>query len=142
MLIFLVSLGLTTSIFVSDKVYCDSYDCPDYYKLVDNADAVSYTHMKLPKDESGKKGEASPKHTLREGDDDARCHKLEQKNCILLAILQGLSGMRLKMYSVFYFQPEIRMVLILIIADIPCFIASNDVDVCFRQSLLRLILLP
>ena len=28
-LIFLVSLRLTMSIFVSDKVYCDSYDCPD-----------------------------------------------------------------------------------------------------------------
>ena len=39
-LMFLVSLHQTISIFVSDKVYCDSYDCPDNYKLVDDADDV------------------------------------------------------------------------------------------------------
>ena len=37
---FLVSLHQTMSIFVSDKVYCDSYNCPDNYKLVDDADDV------------------------------------------------------------------------------------------------------
>ena len=76
-LIFLVSLRLTMSMFVSDKVYCDSYYCPDHYKLVDNADDVYCKDKKCTKDQCCKKGEASPKRTLREGDDDAKCHKLE-----------------------------------------------------------------
>ena len=108
----LVSLRLTMSMFVSDKVYCDSYYCPDHYKLVDNADDVYCKDKKCTKDQCCKKGEEYPKHTLREVDDDAKCPKLELKKCILLAILQGLRGMRKKMYSVVYFQPEIRMVLI------------------------------
>ena len=67
------------SMFVSDKVYCDSYDCPDNYKLVDDADDVVCKDKKCTKDQCCKKGEASPKRTLREVDDDTRCHKLESK---------------------------------------------------------------
>ena len=44
---FLVSLRLTMSMLVSDKVYCDSYYCPDHYKLVDNADDVYCKDKKL-----------------------------------------------------------------------------------------------
>ena len=65
---------------VSDKVYCDSYYCPDHYKLVDNADDVYCKDKKCTKDQCCKKGEEYPKHTLREVDDDATCHKLEFKN--------------------------------------------------------------
>ena len=96
-LIFFVSLRLTMSTFISDKVYCDSYDCPKNYKLVDNADDVVCKDKKCTKDQCCKKGEASPKRTLREVDDDTRCHKLESKFHILLAIIQGLSSMSKKM---------------------------------------------
>ena len=57
------------SMFVSDKVYCDSYYCPDHYKLVDNADDVYCKDKKCTKDQCCKKGEEYPKHTLREDDD-------------------------------------------------------------------------
>ena len=60
-LIFLVSLRLTMSIFVSDKVYCDSYDCPDNYKLVDDADDIRCKGGKCSKDQCCEKGEESPK---------------------------------------------------------------------------------
>ena len=56
-LIFLVSLRLTMSMFVSDKVYCDSYDCPDNYKLVDDADDIMCKDKKCTKDKCCKKGE-------------------------------------------------------------------------------------
>ena len=77
LLIFHVSLRRTTSIFVSDKVYCDSYDCPDNYKLLDDADDIMCKDKKCTKDQCCKKGEEHPKHTLREVDDDAKCPKLE-----------------------------------------------------------------
>ena len=52
------------SIFVSDKVYCDSYDCPYGYTLIDNADDVKCKGGKCSKDQCCKKGETLPKHTL------------------------------------------------------------------------------
>ena len=45
------------SMFVSDKVYCDSYYCPDHYKLVDNADDIYCKDKKCTKDQCCKKGE-------------------------------------------------------------------------------------
>ena len=60
------------SILVSDKVYCDSYDCPDNYKLVDNADDVLCKDKKCTKDQCCKKGEESPEDTFLEGGDHAR----------------------------------------------------------------------
>ena len=63
------------SMFVSDKVYCDSYYCPDHYKLVDNADDVYCKDKKCTKDQCCKKGEEYPKHTssaLREVGDKER----------------------------------------------------------------------
>ena len=54
------------SIFVSDKVYCDSYDCPDHYKLVHDADDVMCKEKKCTKEQCCKKGESSPKDALRE----------------------------------------------------------------------------
>ena len=71
-LIFFVSLRLTLSTFVSDKVYCDSYDCPKDYKLVDNADDVVCKDKKCTKDQCCKKGEESLKHTLLEDGDHTR----------------------------------------------------------------------
>ena len=47
------------SIFVSDKVYCDSYDCPDNYKLVDDADDIMCKDKKCTKDKCCEKGEVS-----------------------------------------------------------------------------------
>ena len=44
------------SIFVSDKVYCDSYDCPDHYKLVHDADDVMCKDKKCTKEQCCKKG--------------------------------------------------------------------------------------
>ena len=69
---FLVSLRLTMSMFVSDKVYCDSYDCPDNYKLVDDADNVVCKYKKCTTDQCCKKCQSSPKHTLIEGGDHAK----------------------------------------------------------------------
>ena len=71
-LIFFVSLRLTMSTFVSDKVYCDSYDCPKNYKLVDNADDVACKDKKCTKDQCCKKGEESPEHTFLEGGDHTK----------------------------------------------------------------------
>ena len=48
------------SIFVSDNVYCDSYDCPYGYTLIDNADDVKCKGGKCSKDQCCKKGEALP----------------------------------------------------------------------------------
>ena len=79
--------------FVSDKVYCDSYDCPDNYKLVDDADDVLCKDKKSTKDQCCEKREESPKHTLREVRDDTKCPRLSTKYNILLSTLQGLSGM-------------------------------------------------
>ena len=60
-----MSLRLTMSILVSDKVYCDSYDCPKDYKLVDNADDVACKDKKCTKDQCCKKGEESLEHTSK-----------------------------------------------------------------------------
>ena len=46
-------------IFASDKVYCDYYDCPDNYKLVDDADDIMCKDKKCTKDKCCKKGEVS-----------------------------------------------------------------------------------
>ena len=56
-LVFPVPLRLTISIFASDKAYCDSYDCPDNYKLVDDADDIMCKDKKCTKDKCCKKGE-------------------------------------------------------------------------------------
>ena len=54
------------SIFVSDnKVYCDSYDCPKSYKLVDNADDIKCKGGKYTKDQCCKKREESPARRCR-----------------------------------------------------------------------------
>ena len=45
-----VSLRLHMSMFISDKVYCDSYDCPDNCKLVDDADDIMCKDKKCTKD--------------------------------------------------------------------------------------------
>ena len=74
-LIFFVSLRPTMSIFVSDKVYCNSYDCPDNYKLVDDADDVKCKGGRCSKDQCCTGGEESPKHTLRDVADDTTCDK-------------------------------------------------------------------
>ena len=63
------------SIFVSDKVYCNSYDCPDNYKLVDDADDVKCKGGRCSKDQCCTGGEESPKHTLRDVADDTTCDK-------------------------------------------------------------------
>ena len=60
------------SIFVSDKVHSDTYDCPDNYKLVDDADDVMCNDKKCPKDKCCRKGEESPKHTLLQGGDHTK----------------------------------------------------------------------
>ena len=54
---FFEPLRLTMSTFVSDKVYCDSYDCLKNYKLVDNVDDVVCKDKKCTKDQCCKKGE-------------------------------------------------------------------------------------
>ena len=53
--------------FASDKVYCDSYDCPDNYKLVDDADDIMCKNKKCTKDKCCEKGEASPKTYVSRG---------------------------------------------------------------------------
>ena len=84
---FLVSLHQTISIFVSDKVYCDSYDCPDNYKLVDDADDIMCKDKKCTKDKCCEKGEASPKHALREVGHKTKCHsKRIIKEIIIFAV--------------------------------------------------------
>ena len=60
------------SIFVSDNVYCDSYDCPKNYKLVDDADNVVCKYKKCTTDQCCKKCQSSPKHTLLAGGDHAK----------------------------------------------------------------------
>ena len=60
----------------SDKVYCDSYDCPDNYKLVDDADDIMCKDKKCTKDKCCEKGEDFPKHTFLDGGDNTKGYKL------------------------------------------------------------------
>ena len=60
------------SIFASETVNCLFYDCPDNYKLVDNADDVLCKDRKCTKDQCCKKGDESPKYTLLEGGDHTK----------------------------------------------------------------------
>ena len=53
------------SIFVSDKVCCDSYDCPKNYKLEDDADDIKCKGGKYTKDQCCKKREESPARRCR-----------------------------------------------------------------------------
>ena len=60
------------------QVYCDSYDYPDNYKLVDNADTTVSKDTKFNNDQCCHKGEAFPEHTLREAGDNTKRHKLSR----------------------------------------------------------------
>ena len=91
-LVFHVSLRLTISIFASDKVYCDSYDCPDNYKLVDDADDVVCKDKKCTKDQCCEKGEVSPNNALREFGDETQCLKLQRKSIYLVSTLTVLAA--------------------------------------------------
>ena len=92
------------SIFVSDnKVYCDSYDCPKSYKLVDDADDIKCKGGKCTKDQCCKKREKSPKYTLGDVGDDTKCHNLSTTEKVLLSILQCLSGMPMNKVQAGYF---------------------------------------
>ena len=84
-MIFLVPLRRTISMYASDKVYCDSYDCPDNYKLVDDADDIMCKDKKCTKDQCCKKGEASPKHTLRDVGEERKYQKLSSTRLHFLA---------------------------------------------------------
>ena len=71
------------SIFASDKVYCDSYDCPDNYKLVDDGDNVMCKDKKCTKKQCCKKGESSPNDTLREvGDKEGSQNIVSARNIL------------------------------------------------------------
>ena len=58
------------------RVYCDSYDCLYGYALIDNAEDVKCKGGKCSKDQCCQKGEAIPKHTLRDVGDYTNYQKL------------------------------------------------------------------
>ena len=69
--------SLTISIYVSDTVYCDSYECPYGYALIDDADHEECEYGKCEKSKCCDKVCSSydcPKHyKLKSGYDKIKC---------------------------------------------------------------------